>query len=178
MLDFDFPADRIRADQRVLAREIPTIQRRALSATIRAARQEAGRQMRQRSGLRPGSAARRVKSYPSRGRVWVGATPPQILSLMDARKVPTRGRGRPGVALGGRRLPGVFTAPSVGGGRVALRRNDPPARGVGVYRLESYPPLEQAARRAILEARKRAGEVMPAEIERQIRVAIRERARR
>ena len=170
VVSIDFPADAIQQDLRVVEREIPRIMRRSVSTTLRASRQAAGMEMRQRSGLRPGSVNRRVKAYPATGRVWVGATPPQVLSLRSARRTSRRG-----VILDGQRLPGVFTAPGVGAGRVALQRLPPPAQGVGVYRLDRYPPLEQAARRAILAARLRAGEVMPAEVERQILVAIRER---
>ena len=177
MYTIDFPAHEITDDMRVLEGEVPGILRRSLVTTVRRSRSTAGRVMRQRSGLRPGSAARRVKAYPSRGRVWIGATPPQVLSLSTARKVRTRGRGRPGVRLDGKLLEGAFTAPGIGGGNVALRRNEPPAQGVSAYRLESYPPLERAARRAVVTARQTAAEVMPDEIERQILVAIRGRSR-
>ena len=95
MFSAEFDGERALADLNLTRDELELARRRGLSRSLRLLRTVARRQLRDRTGLRPGSISRRVRIYPLRGKLWIGAgAAPLITSYADVKTVPIRRRRR------------------------------------------------------------------------------------
>ena len=173
VLSITLDSDAIVRDLRVLEKDAERIAQRAASSTAKAAHAAARREMRAESPLKPLAAIRRVLQFGPK--VWVGARPPNALLLRTASVTPKqrRRRGQRGVAIKGRIQPGVFIVPKLARGRRAFYRT-----AAGRLRSSPAPPetgYDAGANDAILAAYAEADRVMPEEVNRLIRVSIRDR---
>ena len=108
MLRVDFPTDQVRKDLELTRREVLKAQQRAIFSSTRKFRTELFRDLRTDSDVKDKSIRNRIKSFPSKGKIWLGILPVLATSLKTTKLI-GGGRGKAKkVVVNGAEVPGGF----------------------------------------------------------------------
>lgn len=163
MIRAEFDGERALSDLQLTVKELETVRDRGLRDSLGRLRTLARKEVGEASSLKSTSITRRVRSYPRRGRLWIGAGRPYplVTSFRDVQIRPSRRRRRgeqgdiPRVVVDrGTVLEGVFIK-RINGVDLPFRQQrigGRPVRSVEAVRREYGPEAERAFRSVIRQA--------------------------